>query len=112
MPLRLSMPVEAAERARVLRADAVDQNFVELADLLPARDREGQHVPERKAEIVDQHLAPRIGMPSGRIERRQQLVEVARAGIEIDLGGEPLDQEIELVAIALDERGGIGYRDA
>ncbi len=68
MPLRLSMPVEAAQRVGVLRADAVDQDLVELAHLAPAGDRERQHVPERKAEIVDD--APRAARPGARAPDR------------------------------------------
>ena len=82
------MPLEALERAGVLRADAVDQDLVELADLARAGHRERQHVPEREAEIVDQHFAARVGMPLRRIERGQQIVEVAGAGVELDLGRE------------------------
>ena len=61
-------PLEAFERARILRADAVDQNFIQLTDLARACHREGQHVPERETKIVDQHLAPRVGMPLRRVE--------------------------------------------
>src|SRR4051812_35105374 len=50
--------LETLERARILRADAVDQDLVELTELARAGDRKGQHVPERKAQVVDQHLAP------------------------------------------------------
>ena len=95
---------EALQCGRVLRTDAIDQDLVELADLAGAGDRERQHVPERKAQIVDQHLAPRLRMPLVRIERSQQVVDIAGAGIKIDLDGEPLDQPIDLVAVALDER--------
>src|SRR5262249_55273259 len=80
--------VESAKRVHILRTDAVDQNLVELAQLARTRHREGQYVPEWKAEIVDQHLAARIHVPLGRIERRQQIVKLAGARIEIDLGGQ------------------------
>src|SRR6478736_2023325 len=43
--------LKAFERARVLRADAVDQDLVELAHLVRADHREGQHIPEWEAEI-------------------------------------------------------------
>ena len=36
-------------------------------------------------------------MPLGRIERRQQIVELAGARIEIDFGGQSFDQAIDLV---------------
>src|SRR5262245_2753361 len=61
--------VEALERMSVLRADAVDQDLVDLANLARNHHREGQHVPEWKAEIVDHHLAASIGLPFLRIER-------------------------------------------
>src|SRR5262245_65626617 len=60
--------IEAAKRVGVLRTDTVDQNLVELAELARTRHRERQHVPEWKAEIIDQHFASRIHMPLGRIE--------------------------------------------
>src|SRR5215467_12764982 len=43
--------LKAFERACVLRADAVDQDLVELAHVVRADHWEGQHVPEREAEI-------------------------------------------------------------
>src|SRR5262249_61358548 len=90
--------IESAKRVGILGTDAVNQNLVvELAELARTRHRERQHVPEWKAEIVDQHLASCIRMPLGRIERRQQIVELAGAGIEIDFGGQSLDQAIDLV---------------
>src|SRR5436190_2443534 len=49
----------------------------------------GQHVPEWEAEIVDQHVAPRIRMPLGEIKRRQEIVELAGGGVEIDLNAQP-----------------------
>src|SRR6516162_9061682 len=76
--------IESAKRVGILRTDAVDQNLVELAELARTRHRERQHVPEWKAEIVDQDLASCIRMPLGRIERRQQIVEFAGARIKID----------------------------
>ena len=95
------MPAKPCSACGVLRADAVDQDLVELAHVAPAGHREGQHVPERKAEIVDQHLAPRLRVPVRRIEGRQQIVEIVGAGIEIDLRRQPLDQPVELVGVAL-----------
>src|SRR5262245_47372822 len=88
---------------RILRADAVDQNFVKLADLARTRHRKRQHVPERKAEIIDQYLPARLRMPLGRIERCQQIIEVTRACIQVDLGGQLRDQPVDLVALALHE---------
>src|SRR5215831_21402525 len=60
-------------------------------------------------EIIDQHLASRIRMPLGRIERRQQIVELAGARIEIDLGGQSLDQPIDLVDVLLHESRRKGF---
>src|SRR5262249_45308135 len=101
--------VESAKRMDVLRTDAVDQNLVELAQLARARHRERQYVPEWKAEIIDQHLASSIRMPLGRIERRQQIVELAGARIEIDLGGQSFDQPIDLVDVLLHESRRKGF---
>src|SRR5882762_8194560 len=53
--------LEALERMHVLRADAVHQDFVQLAHFAPTGHRQGQYVPERKAQIIDQHLTARIG---------------------------------------------------
>src|SRR5262249_60555791 len=75
--------LETLERTSVLRADAVDQDLVELVHLLRADDREGQHIPERKAEIIDQTFPARFGMPSGGVELRPQVVEVALASVKL-----------------------------
>ena len=104
-------PVEAGQRAGVLRADAVDQNLVELADLARAGHREGQHVPEREAEIIDQNLAPGVRMPFRGIERSQEVVELVRARVEIDLERQARDQPVELIGVAGDEVFRIGVRD-
>src|SRR6516162_9396834 len=101
--------IESAKRVDILRTDTVDQNLVELAELARTRHRERQHVPEWKAEIVDQHLASRIRMPLGRIERRQQIVELAGARIEIDLGGQSFDQPINLADVLLHESRRKGF---
>ena len=47
-------------------------------------------------------------MPFLRIERGQEIVELARLGVEIDLGGQPFDQLVELVGVLLHEPAGIG----
>ena len=91
------------ERVRILRADAVDQDFVELAGFARAGHRKGQHVPERKAQIVDQHLVPRFADAIRRVERGEQFVEIARRGIETDLERELLDQPAELREVAFHE---------
>jgi hypothetical protein len=49
--------LEAFECTHLLRADAVDKNLVQFASVAPCRDRESEHIPERKAEIIDQDLA-------------------------------------------------------
>ncbi len=106
------MPPKSWKRVGVLRTDAVDQDLVELAKLARAGQRKRQHVPERKAEIVDQHLAARLRMPLGGIERGQQIVEVARARVEIDLGGQLRDQPVELADMPLHESRSIGLADS
>src|SRR5262249_49174838 len=106
-PFEAPDPLETLERARVLRTDAIDQDLVELTYLARADHREGQHVPEWEAEIVDQHLAPRLGAPFSRIERGQELVDVPGRCIEVDLPGEPLDQLVELAELAFHERLGV-----
>src|SRR5258708_40370440 len=75
---------EAFERMQLLRADAVDPNLMQFAGVTPCRDRESKHIPERKPEIIDQHLATCVRMPLGGIERGQEFVHITRAGIEID----------------------------
>jgi len=60
--------IKPFQRARVLRADTVHENFVQLADLARIRHREGQHIPERKSKIVHQHFTPRIRLPFGGVE--------------------------------------------
>src|SRR5207237_342375 len=62
------------------------------------------NVPERETEIVDQHLAARFRMPGSRIERRQEIVDIARASVEVDLGGKRIDQAVDLVEMTLHER--------
>src|SRR5262245_11761370 len=99
--------VESGERAGILRADPVDQNLVEFANLARTRHREGQHVPEGKAEIIDKYLPARLRMPLGRIERSQQIVDFTRARTEVDLDGELLDQTVELGDVLLHKAGGI-----
>src|SRR5215470_1895947 len=103
-------PVEALERAGVLRADAVDQDLVELAQLARAGDRKSQHVPERKAEIVDQHLAARLWVPLGRVQRGQQIVDLAGGGVESDLVRQFLDQQVDPGEVLVDEFLGIGLQ--
>src|SRR5262249_20731643 len=97
--------IESRKRACILRADPVDQNFVEFANLARTRHREGQHVPEREAEIIDKHLLARLRMPLGRIERSQEIVDFARARTEIDLDSELLDQTVELGHVLLHKAG-------
>src|SRR5215470_12903514 len=72
---------EAFERMHLLWADAVDENLVQFASVAPCRDRESEHIPERKAEIIDQDLATCVRMPLGGIERSQEFVHIMRAGI-------------------------------
>ena len=77
--------------------------LVEFADLPRAHQREGQHVPERKTEIVHQHVAPRFAVPFIDVERCQQHVEVARRRIEIYLDRQPVDHPVDLGAVTLDQ---------
>src|SRR5262249_46077344 len=97
--------VESGKRAGILRADPVDQNLVQFANLTSTRHREGQHVPERKSEIIDKHLPARLRMPLGRIERSQEIVDFTRARTEVDLDGELLDQTVELGHVLLHKAG-------
>jgi hypothetical protein len=46
-----------------------------------------------------EHFPSRLRMPFGRLERGQQIVELARLGVEIDLGGQLLDHLVELVGV-------------
>src|SRR6202043_1298870 len=52
----------------------------------------------------------RVRMPLVRIERGQQIVEITRARIEINLGGELRDQAIDLLDMLLHERGRVGVQ--
>src|SRR4029079_4234848 len=79
---------ECTERTCIERTDPVNQDFVELARLAPAHDREGQHVPEWEAEIVDEDLAPRLRVPFGRIHCGEQLIDLVGRGVEVDLFGQ------------------------
>src|SRR5436190_6179908 len=92
---------ESGNRMGILRTDAVDQNLVELAKLARARQRKRQHVPERKPEVIDQHLPARLRMPFGGVERGQQIVEGVRARVAIALSGALSDHLIEFGDLAL-----------
>src|SRR3954447_12962516 len=50
---------KALERACVLRADAINPNVVELAGFARVRHRKREHIPERKAEMIDEDFAAR-----------------------------------------------------
>src|SRR5215216_7872874 len=104
--LETRRPVEPRERTGILRADPVHQNLVQLAHLARADDREAEHVPERKAQVIDQHLAARIRMPRVGAHRRQELVEIARRRVEIDLGRKLVHQLVQVGFMALDEPAG------
>src|SRR5262249_38310226 len=80
------------------------------ADLARTGDRKGQHVPERKAEIVDQHLAPRLRLPGGGVERGQEIVELAGRGVEPNFLAELLNKPVELVRVLLDKALGVGRK--
>jgi hypothetical protein len=56
---------ETFERVHLLWADAVDPNLVQFASVAPCRDRESEHIPERKPEIIDQDLPTCVRMPLG-----------------------------------------------
>src|SRR5260221_698832 len=58
-------PAEFLQRLDVLRADAVDEDLVQFARVARGRHRKGEHVPERKAEVIHQHLAPCLRLPGG-----------------------------------------------
>src|SRR5215472_33799 len=75
-PLEAFGTSKGFERMHLLRADAIDKNFTELPGVTPGADREREHVPERKAEIIDQNVATRRRMPVAGIARAQQFVEI------------------------------------
>src|ERR1700738_4284417 len=94
---------ERAGRTRVVRADSIDEDLPQLAVLTPTGNRKSEHVPERKAEIVDQHFPSGFRMPLGRIERGQKVIEIAGRGVQIDLLCQALDQRIDFVPLLVDE---------
>src|SRR5258708_32272367 len=49
---------EAFERMHLLWTDAVDKNLLQFASVAPRRDRESEHIPKRKDQIIDQNLPP------------------------------------------------------
>src|SRR6266481_6087617 len=90
---------EAFERMHLLWTDAADPNLVQFASVAPRRDRESEHIPERKAEIIDQDLATCVRMPLGGIERGQEFVHIMSAGIEIDFLTSRLHESVEVLDI-------------
>ena len=93
----------------LLWADAVDLNLVQFAGVAPCCDRESEHIPERKPEIIDQDLATCVRMPLGGIERGQEFVHITRAGIEIDFRTLRIHQSVEVPGIiTCDELARIG----
>src|ERR1700687_1934776 len=96
-------PAEFLQCLDVLRADAIDEDLVQFGRIARGRHRKGEHVPERKAEIIHQYLAPCLGLPGGGIEGGEQLVEVAGARGEVDFAPERLHQPVELFSMDLDE---------
>src|SRR5262245_20965207 len=85
--LQANVSAEPGQGMGVVRAHAIDQYFPQFADLACAADGKGKNIPEWETEIVDQDLAAGLWMPFCRIERSEQLVELARARIQIDFTG-------------------------
>src|SRR5262249_5600604 len=73
----------------------IDQELVEFADLAPGHHRKGEHVPERKTEIVDHHFLPRVVWPAVAERLREEPVDVARAGIKIDSHRQPIHEAVD-----------------
>jgi len=94
---------ERRKEARIPRADAIHKDFVELTDVAPIGDRQRQHVPEREAQVIHQHLAPRLGRPLGGIDGGKQRVHLMCAGVEIDLGRHVVDQRADRRRVIADE---------
>src|SRR6202158_4671553 len=94
-------PAEFLQCLDVLRADAIDEDLVQFARVARGRHRKGEHVPERKAEIIHQYLPPCLGLPGGGVEGGEQLVEVARARGEVDFATERLHQPVEFYPVSL-----------
>ena len=100
--------IEPHERVRIIRTDAVDQYFTKLIDAERTHYRKGQHVPERKSEIIDQHLSARCRVPFASIQPCQQTVEIAGRALKIDIDSKSMDQLVELVAVPINKCIGIG----
>ena len=87
--------LDRLERARIVDADAIDQQLVEFADLAPGHHWKGQQVPEREAEIIDQHFLSRLARPTLAEGFGEQPVDFAGAGIEIDGHRQPVHQAVD-----------------
>src|SRR5262249_50110597 len=96
-------PGKALQGTGVLRADAIDPDFVELADFTRIRYRKREHVPERKTEMIDHDFTACLRIPFRLIKPRQQFVNVARCGVEVDLCRNTADQFIDPCEVALGE---------
>ena len=77
------LAAEPAEAVGVLRAQAIDQDAVELVGAPAAHHGKGEHVPEGKAQVTDDDLAALLRMPAADRAVGQQGVELAGAGFEI-----------------------------
>ena len=98
---------ELLECIGILRANAIDQNLIELANFTPSHDRECQNVPKWKSEVVDQNVTTRVRMPLFGINGCQQHIDVGSAGIEIDLRRQPIHQKVDALQVKSHELAGI-----
>ena len=98
---------ELLECIGILRANAIDQNLIELANFTPSHDRECQNVPKWKSEVVDQNVTTRVRMPLFGINGCQQHIDVGSAGIEIDLRRQPIHQKVDALQVKSHKLAGI-----
>src|SRR5262245_4752179 len=73
------------ERDRILRTDAIDPDFIVLADVAPLRQRERQNVPESEADVVQHYLMTERLRQRFREERSDDVVELLIDILEIEL---------------------------
>src|SRR3990167_10390895 len=97
---------EPPETVGVLRAQAIDQDAVELARALAAHHGKGEHVPKGETQVADDDLAALLWMPMLRGAPRQQSVDVAGARFEVDDTRQMIHQRVEFTPVALGETPG------
>ncbi|OIQ70603.1 hypothetical protein GALL_477830 [mine drainage metagenome] len=86
----------------ILRANAVDLYLIEFPGFPPWHYWKRHNVPEGKPEIVHQQFTHRSGGPVPGFSKKN--VDVRRAGVEIEIRAEALDERINLIPVPRDKR--------